>query len=236
MMRLAPRNLAATEAILFSGTSHSTWAASGRSSTNPRAANGDPYPEAAELLAGKIVGRWPSGGPLVLVDFDHRQRESSTNAFLYSGDEEGVKCPLGAHIRRANPRDSLDPADQASAFAHVRRRRILRRGRSFGKRLPEGIFEDDNKERGLHFICLCADIERQFEFIQQSWLNNPDFANLCNEVEPLTGSFSGRRDFNIPGETTPRRFSNLPDFVTVKGGGYFFLPSLHALRSHLATA
>jgi deferrochelatase/peroxidase EfeB len=112
----------------------------------------------------------------------------------------------------------------------VARHRLLRRGRSYGPRIAEPLV-DDKAERGLHFICLCADIERQFEFVQQTWINNPVFGQLVGEVDPLVGSqTAGDAVFTIQREPVRRRLRDVKCFVTLRGGAYFFLPSIKALR------
>ena len=189
--------------------------------------NGCPDSAAAELLAAKVVGRWRDGTSLIDAP-TAAHRQSANNAFGYAReDPEGLRCPLGAHVRRANPRDSLDLKDPEQAFDRVQRRRLLRRGRSFGPRREHSGPED---KRGLYFICLCADLERQFEFVQQAWINNPFFAGLCGETDPLLGQPSPASCFTIPKEPIPSRVGGLQQFVTVRGGGYFFLPGIHALR------
>jgi Dyp-type peroxidase family len=185
-------------------------------------------PQAAVRLASKVVGRWPSGSPLVL----HPDADGGAidNDFTYAPtDSLGLKCPLGAHVRRANPRDALGP-DPKAALASVRRHRLLRRGRSYGHRL-EDLSQDDGRERGLHFICLNADLERQFEFVQQTWVDNPVFAGLYRETDPLLGQGeSGDRTFTVQAQPLRRRVPGLGRFVTVRGGAYFFLPGIRALR------
>jgi len=144
-------------------------------------------------------------------------------------DERGFKCPIGSHIRRSNPRDSLGPT-AAKAKATANRHRILRRGRSYGDR-PKDRLVDDGIDRGLHFLCLNSDIERQFEFVQQTWCNNPVFGGLNGEVDPLVGNLTrGDEIFTVPADPLRTRVHNLERFVTVKGGAYFFLPSISALR------
>src|SRR5262249_31676611 len=138
-------------------------------------------PEAAtKRLAAKMIGRWESGAPLVLNE--HSDPDNGVpqpiveNNFQYAEqDPAGFRCPVGAHIRRASPRDALPP-DRRVALDSANRHRLLRRGRSYGDYIGEGFaarFVDDGKRRGLHFMCLNADLERQFEFVQQTWLNNP---------------------------------------------------------------
>jgi deferrochelatase/peroxidase EfeB len=122
--------------------------------------------------------------------------------------------------------------------AIVNRPRLLRRGAPYGDRLPEGAYDDDGRDRGLIFLCLNADIERQFEFVQQTWAGNPKFAGLFTDRDPIIGANIDPNDLmapgpwtmTIPGVPIRRRLSRVPRFVTVKGGGYFFLPSIAALR------
>jgi len=107
----------------------------------------------------------------------------------------------------------------------VNRHRILRVGRLYR-------YDDENdvrrKHEGLLFMCLNADIERQFEFIQRTWLLNKNIHGLENEPDPLMGR--GPRAFTIPLPSGPLRLPIDKDFVTVLGGGYFFVPSRAALR------
>ena len=191
----------------------------------------DGWSDAAERerLAAKAVGRWKSGAPLVLTPNNDNPTLENRNDFSFSCDPYGLKCPIGAHIRRANPRDTLDREDPEAALRSVRRHRLLRRGRSYGKR-AEDVFVDDGEERGLHFICLIGDIERQFEFLQQTWIHNPAFDELNGETDPLIGIRDSASHFTVPAEPVRRRVHELSRFVTVQGGGYFFLPGLRALR------
>ena len=210
-----------------------------------RRADGTSDVDAQTKLAAKMVGRWPSGAPLVnapLADPDNGVPQASPdNAFEYAEkDPHGFACPVGSHIRRANPRDALGP-DPATALASARRHRLMRRGRSYGERLADP-YVDDGAERGLHFICLNSDIERQFEFVQQTWIDNPVFAGLYDERDPLIGQrVTGHGDspdgegggdpiMTIQAEPLRRRVHGLGHFVTVLGGAYFFLPGIRALR------
>jgi deferrochelatase/peroxidase EfeB len=97
--------------------------------------------------------------------------------------------------------------------------------------VEQALAGPDGLERGLHFVCLAGNIARQFEFIQHTWANNPKFAGLYDEVDPITGP----RDemgatFSMPDTPVRRRITGIPAFVTVRGGGYFFLPGIRALR------
>jgi deferrochelatase/peroxidase EfeB len=124
----------------------------------------------------------------------------------------------------------LTSGTAAESVQRVARHRLLRRGRSYGPRIANPLV-DDKAERGLHFICLCADIERQFEFVQQTWINNPVFGQLVGEVDPLVGAqTAGDAVFTIQAEPVRRRVQNMTCFVTLRGGAYFFLPSIKALR------
>jgi Dyp-type peroxidase family len=186
--------------------------------------------EDQEWLAAKMGGRWRSGAPLAPApDRDDPELGvdlARRNDFLYYDDDHnGYKVPRGAHIRRMNPRDALK--DEAVL---VRRRRILRRGLAYGPPLPEGMTEDDGAERGVVFLFVCADVGRQFEFVQTEWLNPGTFIGAPAEKDPVIGPNDGTGIFTIPKQPIRRRLQGLPQFVTVRGGEYFFLPGLRALR------
>jgi len=183
-----------------------------------------------ELLAAKIVGRWRSGAPLALAP-DHDDPELAAdpnrrNDFLYYNDDpKGLKCPLGSHIRRMNPRDQFK-----DEIVQVNRHRVFRRGQAYGTVLPEGVMEDDGVDRGLVFLFVGADLRRQFEFIQREWINQGTFIGAPAEKDPLIGSNDGTGIFTIPKQPIRRRLQGLPQFVTMRGGEYFFMPGLRALR------
>jgi deferrochelatase/peroxidase EfeB len=207
------------------------------------------------------------------------------NGFLFDVDPDGLICPIGAHIRRANPRTGDMPAGDAGildpflttlgltmrhqrrptastlpwprnttvwpyqrarddAISSARFHRILRRGREYGAKIDiEAALNPQTPDphAGLHFICLNANLERQFEFIQGAWLANAKFAGLTNEQDPLVGNRerfptppivaepTATDEFSRPGaEPRCRYATGLPRFVTVRGGAYFFLPGLSA--------
>jgi Dyp-type peroxidase family len=202
---------------------------------------------ASDRLAAKFVGRWQNGAPLVLSPDADDPALSDADDFGYrDSDAHGFKCPIGSHVRRSNPRDTLGP-DGPTALKTANRHRILRRGRSYGHR-PKDPRVADTIDRGLLFLCLNTDIERQFEFVQQTWVNNPVFGGLNGEVDPLIGninktatppadpnqggSANAKSDaiFTVQADPLRTRVHNLERFVTVKGGAYFFLPSIRALR------
>ena len=154
-----------------------------------------------ELMAAKVVGRWRDGMPIAQVQrrADHVSRklgaralpEPSNNFRYYTEDSLGLKCPLGAHIRRTNPRDALGwNGDGRMALRH----RIIRRGMPYGKFLEgpkdndqDHGLQDDGEDRGLIFVCFQADFERQFEVVQRLWCNDGNAFGLGNDKDYLLG-------------------------------------------------
>jgi len=181
----------------------------------------------AEWLASRVVGRTLDGDLLVPGGTLPRSGDCPDNSFsFFATDPRGLGCPVGSHIRRANPRDGLAPNAIAAPdlLAAAQNHRILRRGRKFGPTIQDPRI-DDGAERGLLFMCLNTDLARQFEFVQQTWMLNANFGCLFNETDPLLGP-KGR--FTVP--ATPLRFRpTVETFVRFAGGEYFFLPSLPAL-------
>lgn len=182
-----------------------------------------------ELLAAKLMGRWRSGAPLVLApdkdDPTLGADASRNNAFNYKEmDPHGYAVPLGSHIRRMNPRDTA---------ANMNRRRMIRRGATYGAALPENA-ADDGVERGIAAFVICASLVRQFEFAQNVWINDRNFHELGNERDPIIGTQDGTLEYKIPKRPIRKTIRGLPAFTTVRGGAYFFLPGLKALR-YLAT-
>jgi deferrochelatase/peroxidase EfeB len=178
-------------------------------------------------LAAKMIGRWPDGTPLAQIG-SGAVTGRMTNEFGYADDPEGALCPLGAHIRRANPRDSLGFDGRL-----VNRHRLIRRGITYGTSLPPGS-PDDHVPRGLLFLAFNADIERQFEFILRQWINDGDKFRQGNDRDPIVGSHDSAGRMVIPGDEREGRppffCSGIPRFVATKGGDYFFSPSLTGLR------
>jgi cytochrome P450/deferrochelatase/peroxidase EfeB len=178
-----------------------------------------------EWLAAKMVGRWKDGTSLVRNPSGTDRPEIDNDFLLGQDDPEGLKCPLGAHIRRANPRDSLKPGDK-DQIAISNRHRIFRVGRPYVETEPGG----EPKTRGLLFMCVNADIERQFEFIQQTWIAAPYYHGLGKENDPIVAPLRHDSTFTIPTHRGPITLRNMATFMTTRGGGYFFLPSRSALR------
>jgi deferrochelatase/peroxidase EfeB len=228
-------------------------------------------------LAEKLVGRKMSGEsmlpqspnkiPGVGPDADDLRR----NQFTFESDPQGVACPFGAHIRRANPRNAdLPPGTPSSFFgrlaatlaldqvfnhddndihrdsvASTRFHRVLRRGREYGALLtPAERLEPASSNEtptGLNFICLNANIGRQFEFVQSAWIQSEKFDNLGSESdallgnrEPVAGCPSDNFSLPVAGGLR-QQLHRVPRFTTVRGGAYFFLPGVRALR-YLARA
>jgi Dyp-type peroxidase family len=186
-------------------------------------------PDEEELIAAKMVGRWRSGAPLVLApdrdDPELGADQGRNNAFGYRDDRQGLSCPFSAHIRRVNPRDALEPDLVAVNLHH-----FLRRGTNYGPPLPDGVLEDDGAERGGVFLFVGAHLERQFEFVQSQWVTSGNFIGLAKEEDPIAGNELGDGVFTIPKRPVRKRLHNLPNFVTVRGGEYCFMPGLRALR------
>ncbi len=183
--------------------------ASHRSQGKPQiAASPAKLPEAAKRSASPPRSRDPALEP--------------DNDFLFgSEDPQGLRCPFGAHIRRANPRESFDPGSQEQ-LSITNRHRIMRVGR---------VYEpQEGQKPGLLFMCLNGDLERQFEFVQQTWIQSPSFHGLAHESDPLISTHGAGNGYTIPTRGAPLRLGNLPSFVSTRGGGYFFLPGKRTLQ------
>ncbi|MBB5338762.1 Dyp-type peroxidase [Tunturiibacter gelidoferens] len=190
------------------------------------------YAGGKEKLAAKFIGRWRDGTPIELSpdtqDQSITQDPARSTNFTFAADPAGTRCPMGAHVRRVNPRDAFGFDGKL-----INRRRITRRGLPYGTWTPEDQPVNDNEERGVIFIALNANISRQFEFVQQQWINYGNDARLGNEKDMLMGNHTGHGRFFVQGDTTPTNApfvcSDLPNFVELRGGDYFFLPSITAL-------
>lgn len=224
-------------------------------------------PDAYQMvrLASKFVGRWPSGAPLTLAPEKDNpalgQNFIKADEFLYiERDRDGLKCPIGSHLRRSNPRDVVRPIDtkdekqteksRKRSLLTSSRHRIIRRAMPFGQPLfDHSILDnlenrealqqmlsiaDDGQERGVHFFAINANIHRQFEFIQQAWGNNPNFNGLSENKDPIIGDNDHPNQppshMTVPEKDRRYRSPELPRFVTVIGGLYLFMPSFSALR------
>jgi Dyp-type peroxidase family len=193
-------------------------------------ADGSSDPDRRTWLAAKMVGRWPSGAPLTLCpDKDDPELgadpKRNNNFTFLPNDAEGRACPIGSHIRRGNPRDTLPP-NPGKSVAVSNRHRLLRRGRPYDVQDENGSIT----EQGLLFMAVNADIQRQFEFVQQTWLNSTKFGGLTDSKDPVVSDNDGTGVMVIQARPARQRLHGLPRFVHVLGGGYFFLPGISALR------
>lgn len=201
---------------------------------------GAKYAGGEEKLAAKIVGRWLDGTPVELSpdkpDPDIVKNPGLNVNFTFGKDLQGTRCPVGAHIRRANPRDAFGFNGDL-----VNRRRITRRGIPYGEYVPWGTPVDkidDNKDRGLIFVALNASTYRQFEFIQQQWIEYGNDAHQGSDKDMITGNHEDHKSspsrFFVQGtaeeKNPPFVCAKIPNFVQLKGGDYFFLPSITALH------
>lgn len=206
-------------------------------------ANGNSSGDEAIRIASKMLGRWPSGAPLMKFPDRDPGGTSDDDDFLYRAeDAEGLRCPLGSHIRRTNPRDSLQDSSVKQSLKLSSRRRMIRRGRAYGLPLVQSMDPRDminaapaTNEMGLLFLCFNASIANQFEFVQNNWANNRAFENFYADPDPYIGVQStcpvgAQQNFTIPRAIGNQRVTDLKRFVEVRGGSYFFMPSLSALR------
>ena len=189
--------------------------------------------EESTKLAAKMMGRWPGGAPLVKFPDKDPGIMNDDNDFNYiDTDKLGMKCPFGSHIRRTNPRDNFEETGPAESLKLTRKHRIIRRVRSYGEAYTgSATHHTPNEEVGILFGCFNADISRQFEFIQYTWANYPKFKQLYSDPDPFIGLRENpepgiTQQFTIPQETNNKYITGLKSFVTVKGGAYFFFPSV----------
>ncbi len=213
-------------------------------------------PEQADAtLRAKMAGRWSDGVPLIeaptyaawekvrseMATMDQAEINDRLVNFTYAGDPDGARCPFSSHLRRANPRDMLDPTPappatkdgppRASSVLN-NRRRLLRRG------LPYGSSDDattDEGEHGVLMLTVCSSLFRQFEFVQQQWMQYGLDFNAGNDTCPLIGNHGDGAKFVIPPspgseQQPPFICDRMPQFVETRGGAYFFVPSMTALR------
>jgi deferrochelatase/peroxidase EfeB len=229
-----------------------------------------PEAEARETLMAKMCGRWSDGVPLALfptyaewqelrkekgidgpdpakalknqADYIHSPEASD---FRYADDMPGFKVPSGAHIRRMNTRDYLDPSNEGgvdengvpypnknATHALNKRRRVLRRGLPYGGSDPAN--NKDTTEQGVAMMLMGASLFRQFEFVQQQWVQYGLDFHQGNNTCPMLGEHRIHTRHTIPSNPgsgkPPYIMSKLRTFVECRGGEYFFIPSMTALR------
>ena len=217
--------------------------------------------EAEETLKAKMAGRWSDGVPIIVASTypewqafrgrlvkakaEKNQQEldrlnRAFTDFTYAADADGSKCPFSSHLRRSNPRDMLDPTVAANASAEQtpkatsvlnNRRRLLRRGLPYGGTTP---INSDQEEQGVLLIFLCANLFRQFEFIQQQWIQYGLDFNAGNDACPIIGNHGEEAKFVIATSAEsgkpPFICDRPPQFIETRGGAYFFVPSMTCLR------
>ncbi|WP_193170810.1 Dyp-type peroxidase [Nisaea nitritireducens] len=232
---------------------------------------GVPLEEAQETLRGKMCGRWTDGVPLAKVptyrewqEFREKQGFNDPDPikawknqldyvgspeardFRYADDMEGFKCPAGAHLRRMNTRDYLDPLNKVGTYPATKkpyanknatsqlnkRRRVLRRGLPYG---PADLnSRSDETEQGVAMMIVGCSLFRQFEFVQQQWIQYGLDFHQGNNTCPMLGDHSHHKRHTIPSDPAsgkpPYVMSKLKTFVECRGGDYFFIPSMTALR------
>lgn len=211
------------------------------------AADGDA--KQAVFLASKAMGRWPNGMPLLPDQTEEPAYEQSKAVIQsFSDDRQGKGCPFGSHVRRSHPRDTLGESAEVSRKIS-RLHRIMRRGRLYGPPAPVDCYPEPLQEpmdlshqgtnedaRGLMFLCICADLRQQMEFIQQNWLNAPKHADLYNEVDPILAHGEMPRTFGMRTCSYKRYIDGVGGYVLPKGGAYYLLPSKSVLESLLSAA
>ncbi|MEY4268100.1 MAG: hypothetical protein RIS90_2635 [Pseudomonadota bacterium] len=184
--------------------------------------------QAEAFIRAKLLGRWDNGRVVQASDTmgSGPNGPCDIGTFDFAGDQAGLGCPFGAHIRRMNPRD--DPV------VPTRRRPILRRGMPYGPAYQRDDCKDDGQDRGLLGLFFCASLEHQFEHLVGQWANDtpmgPD--NRGNARDPLIGhNDPARHVYDIPlGENTALALRGMTPFVTTKGTLYAFFPSLSAIK------
>ncbi len=192
-----------------------------------------------ELLAAKIVGRWRNGTPLSLSpDSDSPVQPlapSELNQYDYAptdanpgvyDDRRGYRCPIGSHMRRANPRGATIAGNGGS------RHRIIRRGVPYGAPFDPS-HPNDGIKRGLLGLFIGVSIKDQFEFLMSEWINGSTFApRIDGTTDPILGNSSEEANkFVVARENAaPVVISDFPRLVTTRGSAYTFLPSLTGLR------
>lgn len=197
-------------------------------------------PTELDRAGAMVVGRFEDGTPLVLAD--HEAKQAVPNDFTYDADVDGAKCPFHAHIRKSNPRGDVKRQFGLADDSGDRNPIMIRRGITYGPKRPMSAdgseFADEGSEpqhhSGLLFMAYMASLEKQFEFVQQSWVDNPDFVRPGTGVDPVIGQSADPamfeheyRDGWHDGAPKKLRFEQ---FVHMQGGEYFFAPSLSFLR------
>jgi Dyp-type peroxidase family len=209
--------------------------------------------EERERAGALVVGRFEDGTPVTLSPTDGFIPPKANN-FIYADDDQGLKCPFQAHIRKANPRGDIEREFGLLQAEAERPRRIVRRGITFGERkrhpntfqaleeLPtRSVGGDTSRAVGLLFMCFQASIPKQFGFMQKRWCNAEGFLRESTGVDPVIG----QKTPEVAAQNWPIEYDapagaqvqyDFGGFVTMKGGEFFFAPSIPFLRSFAAGA
>jgi Dyp-type peroxidase family len=198
------------------------------------------YSVTPELLAARMVGRWPSGAPAVLSpdkdDPELANDDLQNNHFDFAEkDSNGVAVPFACHIRKIYPRNDASADAPSLGVGTAQIRRLLRRGIPYGKQSRSTPHQpvDDDVDRGLLFLAHVASIVDQFEFVINGWVNKSDFKQKGVGHDPIIGQNAGphrSRFFNLNLRDGPTRIDIHEEWVVPTGGGYFFAPSILALQ------
>jgi Dyp-type peroxidase family len=183
-----------------------------------------------EMVAAKMMGRWRSGCPLSLSPYKDNPELAKdplrNNDFSYlTSDPDGKQTPSGCHIRRVNPRDSLD-----NTATNARLHKLLRRGAAYGPLLPEEATEDDGIDRGIVIAFVNANPGRQFEFVQSQWVNDGDFISQGSKTDPIVGRRDHSDSYTYPDKPFRKNIKGIPDFTITRGGEHVFLPGIKGLK------
>lgn len=212
-----------------------------------------------ERFGAMCVGRWKDGAPVARAPDDPHPEiaadRRASQSFLFAKDTrpvawkdptrptdtfpsammdgDGQRCPLSAHIRKVNPRDEGTDVGQG---ARTLRRRILRRGVTYGPRYEAGKNED--ADRGLLFLCYQSSITDQFEFVWRAWANATNTPRADAGIDPIIGQNGNaapgeRVTFFVQGDRHAK-VDVRERFITSTGGAYLFVPSISAIREVLS--
>ena len=188
------------------------------------------YGIGAEMLAAKMIGRWRNGLPLTMSPAtdspDPPVQTENLNNYDYANDDQGNLCPIGSHMRRANPRNTPVAGDGGS------KHRIVRRGLPYGPPFNPD-HPDDGVERGLLGLFIGVSLKDQFEFIMSNWINGSIFAaGISGTKDSLLGNIpegAGKLNIPLPGKK-PLVVSGFSPFVHTRGAAYAFIPSISGLK------
>jgi Dyp-type peroxidase family len=191
--------------------------------------------EDRERAGAMLVGRYEDGTPLTLSKEDGIIASGAENNFNYNNDTASAKCPFHAHIRKSNPRNEARSAENEEAAQNDKAHIMARRGIPYGTRqaIDTPIAQMPVDGIGLLFMSYQASISNQFEFIQSKWVNNPDFPHKGDGSDPILGQGGPSNGaFAVDyGNAASLQKESFNSFVTLKGGEYFFAPSIAFLKS-----